>query len=119
MHYGTVVLSAETLKDDSVKNTAGEDLGTIEEIMLDVENGRISYAVLSFGGLLGLGDKLFAIPWSALRLDTNEKVFYLDVPKNVLENAPGFDEDDWPDFASSDWGKGIHDYYDVEPYWLN
>lgn len=119
MHYGNLVLSADTMKGDDVKNTAGEDLGTIEEIMLDVDNGRISYAVLSFGGILGLGDKLFAIPWDALRLNTDDKAFYLNVPKERLENAPGFDDDNWPDFANREWGESIYSYYQVEPYWLN
>ncbi len=64
------VLSASTLTGDRVRNAAGEDLGKVEEIMLDVPGGRIAYAVLSFGGMLGIGDKLFAVPWSALRLDT-------------------------------------------------
>jgi sporulation protein YlmC with PRC-barrel domain len=119
MHYGTLVLSASTMKGDDVKNAAGEDLGTIEELMLDVENGRISYAVLSFGGFLGLGDKLFAIPWSALTLNTEEKAFFLDASKTHLQNAPGFDKDNWPDFANKEWGQGIYEYYNVDPYWLS
>ncbi|MBZ0303832.1 MAG: PRC-barrel domain-containing protein, partial [Anaerolineae bacterium] len=62
----TLLLSATTLIGDGVKNSAGEDLGKLTEIMLDVESGRVAYAVLSFGGVLGLGNKLFAIPWEAL-----------------------------------------------------
>jgi sporulation protein YlmC with PRC-barrel domain len=71
----TKVLSATTLINDDVKNNAGDNLGKIEDVMLDVDTGRISYAVLSFGGFLGMGDKLFAIPWNALRLNTEEKCF--------------------------------------------
>jgi sporulation protein YlmC with PRC-barrel domain len=119
MQHGTLVLSSETLIDDEVMNPAGEQLGKIEEIMLDVDNGRISYAVLSFGGMFGLGNKLFAVPWSALRLDPREKAFYLDVPREVLEHAPGFDKDNWPDFANPSWGQQVHNYYNVEPYWMN
>lgn len=112
----TKVLSATTVINDSVKNSAGEDLGTIEDVMLDVDNGRISYAVLSFGGFLGVGDKLFAIPWSALDLNTEEKCFYLNVNKEQLENAPGFDKDDWPNMADPAWRRSVHDYYNVTPY---
>src|SRR6266545_4609381 len=63
------VMGASTLTGDSVRNPAGEDLGKIEEIMIDVPTGRVAYAVLSFGGFLGLGDKLFAVPWGNLTLD--------------------------------------------------
>lgn len=113
----TDVLSATTLIGDDVKNPAGEDLGKLEEVMLDVDNGRISYGVLSFGGFLGMGDKLFAVPWSAFNLNKEEKFFYLTVDKQQLENAPGFDKNNWPDFADPTWGRSIHDYYGITPYW--
>jgi hypothetical protein len=100
-----------------VKNSAGEDLGTIKEIMLDVDSGRIGYAVLSFGGFVGLGDKLFAVPWNALRLDAANHAFILDVPKDTLQNAEGFDKDNWPDMTDPAWGTRVHEYYGTEPYW--
>lgn len=112
-----VVLSASTLTGDGIRNPQGEDLGSLHEIMLDVESGRISYAVLSFGGVLGLGNKLFAIPWSALTLSTAEHKFILDIPRDRLEKAPGFDKSDWPDFADRTWGEKIHSYYGRTPYW--
>src|SRR5687768_15434251 len=105
------VLSASTLTGDAVKNTDGEKLGDIKDIMIDVESGRVAYAVLSFGGFLGLGDKLFAIPWSALRLRTEDHSFVLNVNKETLKAAPGFDKDHWPDFADRTWGTSIHEYY--------
>lgn len=114
---GPEVMDAATLKGDSVVNAVGDDLGKIEAIMLDVTSGRIAYAVLSFGGFLGMGAKLFAIPWSALTLDAAEKRFVLDVSKERLENAPGFDKDHWPSMADQDWATGVHNYYDVKPYW--
>ena len=79
--------------------------------MLDVNTGRVSYAVLSFGGFLGMGDKLFAVPWNALTLDTVNKRFVLNVGKARLESAPGFDKDNWPDMADPVWEDGIHSYY--------
>jgi sporulation protein YlmC with PRC-barrel domain len=111
------VLSASTLAGDPVVNAAGDKLGKIEEFMIDLDNGRIAYAVLSFGGFLGVGSKLFAIPWQALSLDTEKHEFVLNVDKELLKNAPGFDKDNWPDFADRSWGSGIYQYYGYQPYW--
>ena len=110
-------MDADTLIGDNVVNAAGEDLGEIKAIMLDVESGRVAYAVLSFGGFLGMGNKLFAIPWSALTLDADEKRFILDIAKDRLDNAPGFDKDHWPSMADASWARKLHEYYDVRPYW--
>ena len=114
---GPQVMGAETLTGDNVVNTAGEDLGKIEKIMLDVGTGRVAYAVLSFGGFLGIGDKLFAIPWGALKLDPLNHRFILDVPKEQLKAAPGFDKDHWPTMANSAWANDLHSYYGTRPYW--
>lgn len=111
------VLSADTLTGDKVVNHQKEDLGKIEHLMIDLANGRIAYAVLSFGGFLGMGDKLFAIPWSALTVDTVEKQFILNVDKEVLKRAPGFDKDDWPNMADRSWGTKVFTYYGAKPYW--
>ena len=114
---GPEVMDAATLIGDKVVNANDEHLGKIEAIMLDVQSGRIAYAVLSFGGFLGMGTKLFALPWSSLTLDTDEKQFVLDVPKDKLQNAPGFDKNHWPSMADPRWAKDLHAYYDVTPYW--
>ena len=116
---GPFVMDAATLDGDNVVNSAGEDIGKIEAIMLDVAAGRIAYAVLSFGGFFGIGSKLFAIPWSALTLDAVEHRFLLDISKERLESAPGFDEDHWPAMADRRWATDVHAYYDVNPYWEN
>lgn len=111
------LVSADTITGDSVRNLAGDDLGNVQDIMLDVDDGSIAYAVLSFGGFLGMGEKLFAVPWKALVLVQDEKHFLLDVDKEALADAPGFDKDDWPDFSDPTWGQGIHDHYGTTPYW--
>lgn len=108
---GPQLMGADTLIGNDVYNRADEDLGDIKEIMLDVASGTISYAVLSFGSFLGFGEKLFAVPWSALTLDTVNKRFILDIDKQRLENAPGFDKDNWPDMADETWAKNVHSYY--------
>jgi len=114
---GPNVMDAATLTGDSVVNGAGEDLGKIEAIMLDVTSGRIAYAVLSFGGFLGMGKKLFALPWGALTLDAVEKRFIVDASKEKLQNAEGFDKDHWPSMADPEWATRLHSYYNVTPYW--
>jgi len=111
------VLSAGTLEGDTVRNAQGEDLGKVDEIMIDIPSGKVAYAVLSFGGVLGIGNKLFAVPWSALTVDEDEKCFILNVDKRTLETAPGFDKDNWPDMADTAWGTEIYRHYGQSPYW--
>lgn len=111
------VLAASTLAGDSVRNRNGEDLGKIDELMIDIPSGRVAYAVLSFGGFLRMGNRLFAVPWSALTVDEDRKCFILDVDKTTLENAPGFDKDNWPDMANQSFGSEVYKYYDRTPYW--
>jgi sporulation protein YlmC with PRC-barrel domain len=111
------VMSASTLDGDRVKNPQGEDLGKVEDIMIDVPSGRVAYAVLSFGGFLGMGSKLFAIPWTSLTLDEDEKCFVLAADKELLKAAPGFDKDNWPDMADPTWRNQIYTYYGARPYW--
>ena len=114
---GPEVMAADTLEGDKVLNRRGEDLGTIEDIMIDVQRGRVAYAVMSCGGFLGMGDKLFAIPWNALTLDANRHCFVLDADKERFEKAPGFDKDHWPSMADNSWANQVHDFYGVRPYW--
>lgn len=115
---GPRLMTASTLEGDSVINNQGETLGKISEIMLDVPQGRIAYAVMSSGGFLGMGDKLFALPWKALTLDPVRKCFIMDAAKSRFENAPGFDKDHWPSDAEFDGlGGQIHSYWGSSVYW--
>jgi len=108
---GPRFMGADTLIGDDVYNHQDEDLGDIKEIMLDMNSGRIAYAVLAFGGVFGIGEKLFAVPWSALKLDTENKRFLLNQDKKRLESAPGFDKDSWPDMADPTWQNTVNSYY--------
>ena len=108
---GPAFMSSSSLVGNDVYNLQDEDLGDVKDFMLDMRTGKVAYAVLSFGGFLGMGEKLFAVPWSALTLDTENKRFTLNVTKDRLENAPGFDKDNWPDMANPVWADGIHTYY--------
>ncbi|MGE8099391.1 PRC-barrel domain-containing protein [Pseudomonas fluorescens] len=112
---GPRLMGADTLIGNDVYNHKEENLGDIKEIMLDLHSGRVAYAVLSFGGFLGMGEKLFAVPWNALTLDTVNKRFVLSVDKERLANAPGFDKDNWPNMQDPIWSKEIHAYYGTTP----
>jgi len=111
------VLAASSLQEGRVRNGANEDLGKIEEIMIDIPSGRVAYAVLSFGGFLGIGDKFFAVPWNALRLDEGAGEFVLDIDRKTLESAPGFNKEEWPDMADPAFGGAIHGHFGHTPYW--
>jgi sporulation protein YlmC with PRC-barrel domain len=108
---GPELMSAKTLVGNDVYNKQGDDIGDIKDIMLDMRDGRVSYAVLTFTAFLSTGAKLFAVPWSALTLDTKNKRFVLDVAKDRLKDAPGFDKSHWPDMADQTWQNEIHGYY--------
>ena len=111
------ILSATTIINDKVVNLRNENLGYIDELMIDRNSGRIAYAVLSFGGFPGTRDKLFAVPWEALKVDSENKQIILDVDPETLKAAPGFDQNNWPDMTTPEWHSSIHAYYGFEPYW--
>ena len=110
-------LSVSTLKGHEVVNMAKEGLGKIEDLMIDLENDRISYAVLSFGGFFGMGNKLFAIPWQAIELKLQEHtlIITLNIDKEVLKKAEGFDKDKLP-LTHEELFK-MYNHYGYEPYW--
>lgn len=91
------LLSAGTIEGDEVCNLNGETLGTIQDVMLDIQAGDIRNAVLSSGGFVGMGDRLFAIPWTALAVDGANKRFTLDLVLERLKGVPGLGKDNWPD----------------------
>lgn len=96
-------LSASTLTTNKVTDPKGKQLGDIKDLMIDTESGKVSYAVLSFGGFLGMGDKYFAVPLEAMRVNAQDECLVLDTTKEHLEQAPGFDKSNWPDFASPEF----------------
>ena len=114
---GPTLLTADTLEGNHVHNTTGEHLGKIRDVMIDVPTGRVAYAVMASGGIMGMGGKLFALPWSALVLDADNHSFILDIETQRLENSPGFDKDHWPSTADYTFTKSVYDYYDLPPYW--
>jgi sporulation protein YlmC with PRC-barrel domain len=113
------VLGVTMLTGANIRNPAGESLGKLEDIMIDLASGRIAYAVLSFGGLFGIGSKFFILPWSSLAFDQSQNEFVLDIARDVLEKGPGFDRNNWPDLADPVYGASIHRHYGKTPYWEN
>ena len=97
--------------DSGVINLEGKPIGTIDDLVIDIDTGRIAYAVLEFGGFAGFGDKLFSVPWQSLTAVPAEGIFILDQSKAKLEKAPGFEKDNWPDLGDKSWGAGIYEFY--------
>jgi len=111
-------LKSKDLVGKDVRNPQNENLGKIEEVVLDVEEGRIAYAVLSFGGFHGMGDKLFAVPPDALKFSADGDKIVLDVDKEHLKSAPGFDKSAWPEVSDRKWLVTVYEFYEVDPYWV-
>jgi sporulation protein YlmC with PRC-barrel domain len=101
------VVPASKVTGDRVRNPAGEDLGKIRDIVIDAATGQVAYAVLAFGGVLGMGEKLFAVPWRSLTLNTRDHEFILNVDRGRLEGATGFDPEHWPETADLSWDARI------------
>jgi len=111
------VSRASKIIGTKVKNPKGENLGDIKELVLDPESGQVVYGVLSFGGVLGLGNKLFAVPWKALVWTRDKEYYVLDLDKDTLKKAPGFDKKHWPD-SSNKWEQHreeLNQFYHVNP----
>lgn len=106
---------ASTIESMKVLNAAGEDIGKIKDLVIDFNSGKVQYAALDFGGFLGIGDKLFAVPWSSFKYvegsGRTDRHLVLNVNKEQLKNAPGFDKNHWPDVASPNWTMEVDKYY--------
>ena len=107
------VLKGSDVIGKQVKNLDGKELGDIQDLALDQRDGRIRYAVLSYGGILGLGDKYFAVPWEALKLGKDREYFALNVKEKELEKAPGFDKNNWPDFSDRAYTVTLYEFYHI------
>lgn len=105
-------LTSSSIVGNKVCNHLGEHLGKVKEIMLDINEGKISYMVIEFGGFMGIGDKYFAVPFETLAIDTEHHTFILNQRREVLENAPGFDKEHWPETNS-------HALRSSSAYWGN
>lgn len=110
------LMSCATPQRETVTNRDGEELGELEHIVIDAPSGRIAYAVVVRGGVFGLGERLYAIPWGALEVDLDHQRFVLDIEKERFDSAPAFDEEHWPTMTDAGWMTAIHAFYGVNPY---
>ncbi|OQW32264.1 MAG: hypothetical protein A4E19_19735 [Nitrospira sp. SG-bin1] len=109
------VTKATNLIGKHVTNLEGKDLGEIKDLVINWRSGGfVEYAVLSFGGFLGLGDKYFAVPWEIMTLSKDKEHFILNVKEERLKNAPGFDKDNWPDMSNREWALVVYQFYDLD-----
>jgi sporulation protein YlmC with PRC-barrel domain len=110
-------IKASSIIGTKVVNPKGEDLGEMKEVAIDPRTARVAYAVVSFGGFLNMGKKLFAIPFRSFEYNVLNNQYVLDVSRERLEKAPGFDADHWPSMSDEKWNREVHRYYDSSPYW--
>ncbi|MBI2787012.1 MAG: PRC-barrel domain-containing protein [Legionella longbeachae] len=110
MEHRGVVKSGEVISV-KVKNRENENLGEIAELVIDKQSGKVSYLVLDFGGFLGFGNKFFAVPWSFFSYNNEEDCFILNIDKQRLKDAPGFDKDHWPNFSKPEITTSITGFY--------
>lgn len=105
------IKAAGFLTSSQVRNKRDQKLGALKELMVDTVTGKIIYAVISYGGFLGMGERLFAIPWNAMSFDNTQKRFMLDLDIERLKTAPAFNSDSWPDMNDAHWTSKIDKYY--------
>jgi hypothetical protein len=110
-------VKASSIIGTKVVNPEGENLGEMKEVAIDPLTGRVAYAVVSFGGFLSMGKKLFAIPFRSFEYNALNNQYVLDIARDRLAAAPGFDADHWPSMSDEKWNREVHTYYDSSPYW--
>ena len=108
---------ATKLLGENVLDKKGDRLGKVEDLAIDFEQGRVRYAILSFGGFLGMGEKRFAVPIQALQRFGDDDRLLLNVDREKLKNAPGIDKDEWPDFEDGPYVTSVYKFYGYAPYW--
>jgi sporulation protein YlmC with PRC-barrel domain len=111
------LMTSSKMCGSKVINRQNETLGEIEDIVFDVPRGAIAYAAMASGGFLGLGERLFAVPWTALIYDAGRECFVINAHKESFEKAPGFDKDRWPTEAGAEWHEQVHRHYGAPLYW--
>ena len=104
-----------TLCAQIVVDGAGEVLGSVVDLLLDLERGRIAYAVVASGGFMGLGERLVAVPWNALKAEARQ--FVLQGKRSVLDNGPTFEHEQWHRAPAKSWHERVHAHFGTRPYW--
>jgi hypothetical protein len=113
----STLISSDKVEGTAVYNRAGEKLGSIHTLMIDKRSGKVAYAVMSFGGFLGIGDRYHPLPWSVLDYETSQGGYVVDLDRSKLEGAPTYGTSETPNWGDRRWGQQVHDYYGTRPYW--
>ena len=111
------LISSDKVEGTAVYDRGGEKLGSIHSVMIDKISGKVAYAVMSFGGFLGMGDSYHPLPWHVLTYDTGQGGYVVDLDRNKLEGAPTYGTSETPNWSDRRWGQQVHDYYGTRPYW--
>jgi len=114
---GGRLIAADQVEGTSIYNTAGESLGSVDDLMIDKVSGKVAYAIASFGGFLGIGDRHYPLPWEKMRYDTAMGGFVVDIDRRTLEGAPSYSDEETVGWDDPTWGKRVYDYYGTRPYW--
>jgi sporulation protein YlmC with PRC-barrel domain len=108
------LISSDSVQGTTVYSPNGDDIGSIDHVMIDKQSGQVAYAVMSFGGFLGLGESHYPVPWNALKYDTTLGGYRTDITEDQLRGAPEYNESSWTD---RDWERRTYDHYGVPYYW--
>jgi hypothetical protein len=114
----TNLISGDKVSGTKVYNTAGESIGEIRDLMIDKTSGKVAYAVMSFGGFLGMGEKYHPLPWALLKYDTSREGYVVNLSKTQLEGGPAYDRDSDPEWGNRVYETKLHTYYATDPYWI-
>ena len=109
------LIASDKVEDTAVYNRQGERLGSVYNFMVDKRSGQVEYAVLSFGGFLGIGDSYYPLPWKSLKYDTSQGGYAVDLDKDRLQGAPRYERSELPDWDDPGYGRRIDDYYGPFP----
>lgn len=109
------MLSTSTLSGDQIVDRDGDKLGTLKDLMIDLSDGHVAYAVLARGGFGGMGEKLFAVPWKMLEVDGENRRLVVNISGDVLDDSLGFDPDNWPSFTDEDWRADVDRHFGLVP----
>ena len=112
------LIAASRVKGATVYNVALEKLGSVQDVMIDKATGRIAYAVLSFGGFLGIGDRFYPLPWEKLTYNTEVGGYVVDIDRSTLEGAPSYTDEATASWNDEAWRLGVHSHYGVQPFWM-
>jgi len=111
------LIAASQVQGTTVYNTDMEKLGSIEDVMIDKASGRIAYAVLSFGGFLGIGDRYYPLPWERLHYDKDMGGYVTDIDRETLEGAPSYTDEATASWNDQAWARDVYSYYGARPFW--